>query len=735
MLSERDTEAKHTLAGHRARLARLKRALAAAQASGTAAESGFASANTALAADHARVMRQYRELQAQFRAFEGADSARYADLTLLHADEAARQVERLRAADAAISAQLLGGDPAAHAAATAGAATRSGAGDSGEQRQGQQGEGEDPHPPPPAAWWRQGRCAPDAVAEVAAMLGEGVSDDGCADEQQQQQWQLAADPPPPSLGPLRPAASTIGYGSGSCGGVGVDELLAPHGGGAEQAAEHEAPDELSHEEAAKLRGIIAGIVDECGPALLEPQLLEQAAVLRSQGRTDEARALLGAAALTRLGCASPAHVGTLIRAFDDAVAAHAWELSECAAAATAAEQLLVHSSSGLDCGSTSLDPAIDWAAPRSVGGSPRAEDGEEEGEARQQAAGAAVECGRGGDATAAAAAAVGGRASGWRVSLGVVAADGGEPTAVVTEMRLPLTLAVTPILASWQRDSKQQQQQQQQQQQHPATLHSSATGGASEAQWGGRTGASLAGSSSCSSSTAPSLPAGLAAATSESTVVVSDEAAFWQSFTQAIPPERIGVWRALDRGLQAYRGELERRAELNRQVGALRQTTQALRQSLSAMLSDPANGRMLQPPVLAAVLPAGTSITDLLLLQAAAAPSHSGSSTGGGTDPSAGTASTCGGDDDVAAPLAEPTSSSSSSGGGGGGGGSSSSSSKWGANRHRLDAPAHRAPRGHGGGMTRRGKPGSALSREQGSGAGSSSSDGRLTILGKAMTG
>jgi hypothetical protein len=292
----------------------------------------------------------------------------------------------------------------------------------------------------------------------------------------------------------------------------------------------------------------------------------------------------------------------------------------------------------------------------------------------------------------------------------------------VVEMRLPLTLAVAPVLTSWRHGSLAQ----------PWLLALRSSSDAGEPWQGGRTAAASFSSSSVSSSSSPPRPgAATAVASADSTAaasaaVASEEAAFWQTFTHAIPPERVGVWRALDRGLQAYRGQLERRAELNRQVGALRRTTLALRQSLAGMLSDPANARMLQPPVLAAAVSASTaaSVSDLALAAAAAAAASSTPSTllrsTGGTDPREGGAcSPTGGGhgcDDDKDELGVPP---------------PDARGKWGAVAR---APMRRAQRGGGsggGGGPARGKPGSALGREE-SGSGGSS-DGRLKILGRSI--
>lgn len=423
-------------------------------------------------------------------------------------------------------------------------------------------------PPPPHA-----RDDPmnAAVNEAAAMLGEAYP--AHADD--------APETPTPSSG--GPGAASA-LSSGGDPGRGSMALLLPastigysHGGSA-GSGDSEAGALLPPLAAAKLRAILDAVGERCGPLLLDSEATVHAATLRNAGLLTEARAYSAAAVLRALGCASQASVLSLVAAFDEAGATEGAGSEDAGGAGD-------FSAFGHEAtrGWTIAQPSVgDHTAADTAEGADAAEGPDADGTESHHLTfvlpdtvpiAAVLNLWR--DAQQAA------RSSGARAPFGALNAT----ASMMMMMRRGATGAgaasPTPTLGGGSPTLPA-----------PTSLSS------------GRTGASMA---------APGMLAPGKRGTSqhhlESTAHAGadSEAAYWRSFVEAIPSDRLRLWGALDTALQRHRAELLTRSDLCRDVHALTKANAAKREQLRGKLRDPANGRLLAKPLLEAIIAGTTS--------------------------------------------------------------------------------------------------------------------------------
>lgn len=535
VLSERDHESKASLAAHRARLSRLRGALDATRAERAATDARLAARNTALSTDFQRVARQYRELQDKFRAFEASDAAKYADLAALHTDELGGLVARLRDAEAAIAARLLG-RPQPHPSQPAPGSC-----------------GALPLPPLLGGSGSEDDPLAAAVDEAAAMLGEPTPAPG------EPSPPLAEGAPRPWV-PLLPAA-TIGGSSAS----------------ASTAGSAEPPPPLPRTVRAKLRGVLDAVAERCGALLLDTHATVHVSALRNAGRHADARAFAAAAVLSAVGCTTPDAAASLVAAFDAAVAAvpadddvdvDAADATAPTASDTAANRgWVVVGEDPLPCGAAlcrgdgaaaggSAGSATSWGAQlRSAPllalphGVPIAEVLNRWRESG--GGGGGSRCG----------------ASDRRPSIGAV--GGASSLAASAALLDPGGAASAPVASSslqWQQLSGS------------PLLPPAAAGDASLPQ-------------------RLHHPQSAALATvGEQHAEAAHWRAFADG---AVPPQTVRLWGALDAGLGQLREALLARADACAEVSALRAANARRRAQLRQALGDPLNARLLESPVLA----------------------------------------------------------------------------------------------------------------------------------------
>jgi dynein regulatry complex protein 1 len=261
VLTERDNESKATLAAQKARLARLRASLAKVQADYEASDAKFKARNDALTNEYQRTTRAYRDLQAKYRHFEAADTARYAAVVSVHEEEMRSMAARLLSADRVITEQLLGVEwaPPAEAAAVL-------------QLDGMDG---------------------GATAAAAGGMSTTMGGD----------------------------AGTARHAGSSGGGGEAGERSSPAAAGAVgHAGAAASSDGAVAIDGRKLRPLLTLLVAECGPFLVDSGTREACERLDAAGKRDAADALRADAILRTIGAETEAAVAGLVESVENALA-------------------------------------------------------------------------------------------------------------------------------------------------------------------------------------------------------------------------------------------------------------------------------------------------------------------------------------------------------------------------------------------------------------------------------